>query len=80
MPVRETHVRDSLNSLLTGDRWIIDGWGPWDCVVRRLQQSDTIVYIDFPVWIHLWWAAKRQRGESHHGYAANLGTARGRGY
>ena len=59
-PVPETDVRDDLNSLLTNDRWIIDGWGPWDCIVRRFQQSDTIVFIDFPVWIHLWWAAKRQ--------------------
>ena len=59
-PVSKTDVRDSLNSLLTNDRWIIDGWGPWDCIVRRFQQSDTIVFVDFPLWVHLWWAAKRQ--------------------
>jgi adenylate kinase family enzyme len=59
-PVPETDVRADLDSLLTNDRWIIDGWGPWDCIVRRFLESDTIVFVDLPVWIHLWWAAKRQ--------------------
>jgi len=59
-PVPETETRAQLDSLLAHDRWIIDGWGPWDCIVRRFRKSDTIVFVDFPVWIHLWWAVKRQ--------------------
>ena len=59
-PVPETDVRSGLNSLLSKDEWIIDGWGPWDSVVRRLRAADTIIFIDYPVKIHLWWATKRQ--------------------
>ncbi len=59
-PAPEGGVRDSLNSLLAADRWIIDGWGPWDCIERRLDAADTIVFVDHPLWVHLWWAAKRQ--------------------
>jgi len=59
-PIPETDVREKLNALLGNDRWIIDGWGPWDSSVRRFQEADTIIFIDYPVWIHLWWAMKRQ--------------------
>lgn len=41
------------------DRWIIDGFGPWESVVRRFELADTIIFIDFPLWIHYWWAAER---------------------
>ena len=57
--VPEDQIQHILNSLAMQDQWIIEGLGPWDCIVSRLQQSDTIVFIDFPMWIHLWWAAKR---------------------
>ncbi|QDK36864.1 hypothetical protein [Bdellovibrio sp. NC01] len=42
------------------DRWIIDGYGPLDILVKRLELADKIVMIDFPLWRHYWWAAKRQ--------------------
>ena len=40
--------------------WIIDGFGPWPVIDRRMGRADTIVYVDFPYRTHLWWAAKRQ--------------------
>jgi adenylate kinase family enzyme len=42
------------------DEWIIDGFGPMPVIERRMDRADTIVYVDFPFAIHLWWSAKRQ--------------------
>jgi adenylate kinase family enzyme len=42
------------------DAWIIDGFGPWPVIERRMRRADTIVYVDLPFRTHLWWAAKRQ--------------------
>ena len=42
------------------DRWIIDGFGPWESVTQRFERADTIIFVDFPLWIHYWWAAERQ--------------------
>src|SRR5256885_12949044 len=44
----------------SGERWIIDGFGPWESIVGRFKLSDTVIFIDFPLWIHYWWAAERQ--------------------
>ncbi len=55
---------DEVAPLLEGwaanDRWIIDGFGPWPVIDRRMSRADTIVFVDFPFRTHLWWAAKRQ--------------------
>lgn len=40
-------------------RWIIDGFGPWPAMERRFALADTIIFVDFPVWIHFLWAARR---------------------
>ena len=44
---------------LGSPRWIIDGWGSWDALAVRFEQSDTIILIDFPIALHYWWAIKR---------------------
>lgn len=46
--------------LITQERWIIDGWGPWDAMAARFQAADTIILVDHPVYVHYWWAMKRQ--------------------
>ena len=46
--------------LIAQDCWIIDGWGPWEAIEARFQVADTIVFVDFPLYIHCWWLAKRQ--------------------
>jgi adenylate kinase family enzyme len=60
-------VSERLRSVMTGDRWIIDGWGPWSTLVERMALSDTIIFVDLPLWMHFWLAAERQiaiaRGE-----------------
>ena len=39
--------------------WIIDGWGSWEQIEARFSAADTIVVVDFPLWRHRWWAARR---------------------
>ncbi|TQV81683.1 flagellar protein FlaR [Denitrobaculum tricleocarpae] len=58
MPEAEFHIRHE--SLIAGERWIIDGFGPWQDIERRFDAADTIVFIDLPLWRHLLWATKRQ--------------------
>jgi hypothetical protein len=45
---------------MAGDRWIIDGWGPWSSVEDRMILSDAIIFVDLPLWMHFWLAAERQ--------------------
>jgi len=56
----EEDIRLGLDELLERETWIIDGWGPWDCIEKRLQAADTIIFVDLPLRIHYWWATKRQ--------------------
>jgi adenylate kinase family enzyme len=47
-------------ALLERPAWIIDGFGPWPEVEKRLDVADTIIFVDLPLWRHYWWATKRQ--------------------
>lgn len=46
--------------LLSKPAWIIDGFGPWAEIERRFELADTIIFVDHPLWLHYWWATKRQ--------------------
>ncbi|ABB57664.1 hypothetical protein [Synechococcus elongatus] len=48
--------------ILETDCWIIDGFGSLDTLWPRLDQADTLVYIDLPLWRHFWWVTKRWIG------------------
>lgn len=48
------------DSLISGDRWLVDGYGSWESVLRRMDAADTIIVVDHPIWVHYWWATKRQ--------------------
>ena len=45
---------------LASPHWIIDGWGSWAILEQRFTAADTIIFVDFPLWRHCWWALKRQ--------------------
>jgi len=47
-------------SAITEKRWVVDGYGSWKSVLRRMDAADTIIIVDHPIWIHYWWATKRQ--------------------
>jgi len=46
--------------LVEQDRWIIDGWGPWEAIPARFERADTIIVVDHRLPVHYWWAIKRQ--------------------
>ncbi len=59
-PVPEEDVAKEIRCIMMNNRWLIDGWGPWETIEERFEKSDTIIFVDHNLWIHLWWAAKRQ--------------------
>ena len=48
------------NEMLSHRYWVIDGYGPMTSVQARLSACDTVIFIDHPLHVHFWWAAKRQ--------------------
>lgn len=49
-----------LNEIQSREEWLIDGYGPLDILEKRLERAEKIIFIDFPIWRHYWWALKRQ--------------------
>ena len=45
--------------ILAADRWIIEGFGSLETVWQRLDQADTLVFVDLPLYVHFWWVTKR---------------------
>lgn len=45
--------------ILSTDRWIIDGFGCMETLWLRLNEADTLVYVDLPLYLHGWWVTKR---------------------
>ena len=58
--VPEEEVSAKLQSIMQEERWLLDGWGPWHTIEERFEKADTIIFVDHPVSIHLFWAIKRQ--------------------
>jgi hypothetical protein len=56
----EDEIRRVHTAWLVGSEWIIDGWGNWNLLGQRFDAADTILFVDFPIHLHYWWAAKRQ--------------------
>ncbi|GAA3216735.1 hypothetical protein [Actinocorallia longicatena] len=43
-------------------RWILDGdLGPYDVLEIRLAEADTVIVLDFPLWLCAWRALRRSR-------------------
>ncbi|NJL38787.1 MAG: adenylate kinase [Leptolyngbyaceae cyanobacterium RM2_2_4] len=54
----EDYKRIHQEILLT-DRWVIDGFGCLETLWPRLDEADTLVYVDLPISVHFWWVTKR---------------------
>lgn len=52
--------QDLHNTILSNKRWLIDGYGPMQSVEDRLARCDTVIFVDHPFRVHVWWATKRQ--------------------
>lgn len=67
----EPALRAAIHAVHQADRWLIDGFGPWDQIEERARLADTIIFVDHPIWVHFWWACERQiaaaRGEQRLG-------------
>jgi adenylate kinase family enzyme len=48
-----------LKQILVTDRWIIDGFGCMETIWLQLNEADSLVFVDFPLYIHFWWVTKR---------------------
>jgi adenylate kinase family enzyme len=51
---KRTHDR-----ILATDRWIIDGFGCRETLWVRLNEADSLVYVDLPLYLHFWLVTKR---------------------
>ncbi|MFH7027376.1 MAG: adenylate kinase [Heteroscytonema crispum UTEX LB 1556] len=45
--------------ILVTDQWIIDGFGCMETLWRRLDEADSLVFVDLPLYVHFWWVTKR---------------------
>ena len=59
-PASYDEVKREHDRILAEERWIIDGWGPFDLIEARFAASDTIIFVDLPLYVHYWWTIKRQ--------------------
>jgi adenylate kinase family enzyme len=57
--VSEEEYELAHQQILSSDRWIIDGFGSMSTLWLRLDDADTLVFIDLPLRIHFWWVTKR---------------------
>ncbi len=49
-------------SILSSESWIIEGFGPMNSLEsfnKRLQEADTLIYIDLPYSVSYWFVTKR---------------------
>ncbi|NRF63094.1 adenylate kinase [Vibrio coralliilyticus] len=51
--------KDAHNNILETESWIIDGLGPIESFNQRLDEADTLVYIDLPYITSYWLVTKR---------------------
>ena len=67
----EPALRQAIQAAHATDRWLIDGFGPWDLIEARARLADMIIFVDHPIWVHCWWLCERQiaaaRGEQRLG-------------
>jgi len=59
--VTPAHIFDEKHdALLSKKRWIIDGLSSWPTINKRFAKADTIIFIDYSLWVHYYCAFKRQ--------------------
>ncbi|MFB2897878.1 isopentenyl transferase family protein [Aerosakkonemataceae cyanobacterium BLCC-F50] len=57
--VSQEEFKRAHQQILDADRWIIDGFGCMETLWQRLDEADSLVYIDLPLYVHFWWVTKR---------------------
>ena len=57
--VPQEHYKRIHERILVTDQWIIDGFGCMETLWRRLDEADSLVFVDLPLYVHFWWVTKR---------------------
>jgi adenylate kinase family enzyme len=57
--VPHEEYKSAHQEILQTDRWIIDGFGCMETLWVRLDEADTLVFVDLPLFVHFWWVTKR---------------------
>lgn len=51
---KQTHAE-----ILAAERWIIDGFGCMETIWLQLDEADSLVLVDLPLYVHFWLVTKR---------------------
>lgn len=57
--VSEEDYQQIHQQILATDEWVIDGFGNMETLWSRLDEADTLVFVDLPLYLHFWWVTKR---------------------
>ncbi|MBD2504761.1 P-loop NTPase family protein [Anabaena azotica] len=57
--VSQVEYQRTHQQILATDQWIIDGFGSMETLWPRLDEADTLIYIDLPLYVHFWQVTKR---------------------
>lgn len=57
--ISREELEEKIRSIITLDSWIIDG-NYSSTMEMRLKEADTIIFLDFPLWLCLWGVIKRR--------------------
>jgi adenylate kinase family enzyme len=57
--VAEENYQRSHQEILVNEQWIIDGFGSIETLWPRLNEADSLVFVDLPLYVHFWWVTKR---------------------
>lgn len=57
--VPEEDYRRIHQDIVDSSEWIIDGFGSMETLWPRLDEADSLVYVDLPIYRHVWWVTKR---------------------
>jgi adenylate kinase family enzyme len=57
--VPQEDYKRTYEKILVTDRWIIDGFGCIETLWLRLNEADSLIFVDLPLYIHFWWVTKR---------------------
>jgi len=47
------------NEIINSESWIIDGLGTLGSFWTRVDEADTLIYVDLAYRVHYWWVTKR---------------------
>lgn len=57
--VADTDYQRIHQEIVNTDQWVIDGFGSMETLWPRLEQADSLIYVDLPLPRHFWWVTKR---------------------